>query len=45
MLLGAGFFGYMLALLQRRLSTIVASQDVTHVSACLVLWFLIHYIK
>ncbi|KAL5100529.1 hypothetical protein RYX36_004856 [Vicia faba] len=30
MLVGAGFFGYMLALLQRRLSTIVASQDVTH---------------
>lgn len=27
MLVGAGFFGYMLALLQRRLSTIVASQD------------------
>ncbi|KAK4261293.1 hypothetical protein QN277_004312 [Acacia crassicarpa] len=27
MLLGAGFFGYMLALLQRRLGTIVASQD------------------
>ncbi|CAL5188967.1 unnamed protein product [Lathyrus oleraceus] len=30
MLVGAGFFGYMLALLQRRLSTIVASQDMTH---------------
>lgn len=29
MLVGAGFFGYMLALLQRRLSTIVASQDVS----------------
>ncbi|PNY00712.1 NHL domain-containing protein, partial [Trifolium pratense] len=28
MLIGAGFFGYMLALLQRRLSTIVASQGV-----------------
>ncbi|KAF7809275.1 internalin A [Senna tora] len=27
MLVGAGFFGYMLALLQRRLGTIVASQD------------------
>ncbi|TKY58624.1 eukaryotic translation initiation factor 2C [Spatholobus suberectus] len=27
-LIGAGFFGYMLALLQRRLSTIVASQEV-----------------
>ncbi|XP_020233668.1 uncharacterized protein LOC109813817 [Cajanus cajan] len=27
MLVGAGFFGYMLALLQRRLSTIVASQE------------------
>ncbi|XP_061370182.1 uncharacterized protein LOC133312916 [Gastrolobium bilobum] len=27
MLVGAGFFGYMLALLQRRLSAIVASQD------------------
>ncbi|MED6200732.1 hypothetical protein PIB30_088188 [Stylosanthes scabra] len=27
MLVGAGFFGYMLALLQRRLSSIVASQD------------------
>ncbi|KAL2349388.1 hypothetical protein Fmac_003388 [Flemingia macrophylla] len=27
MLIGAGFFGYMLALLQRRLGTIVASQD------------------
>ncbi|KAK7307209.1 hypothetical protein VNO77_40068 [Canavalia gladiata] len=27
MLVGAGFFGYMLALLQRRLCTIVASQD------------------
>lgn len=29
MLVGAGFFGYMLALLQRRLGTIVASQDVS----------------
>ena len=29
MLVGAGFFGYMLALLQRRLCTIVASQDVS----------------
>ncbi|KAK7386892.1 hypothetical protein VNO78_27250 [Psophocarpus tetragonolobus] len=28
MLVGAGFFGYMLALLQRRLGTIVASQEV-----------------
>nr|XP_027192859.1 uncharacterized protein LOC101495281 isoform X2 [Cicer arietinum] len=28
MLVGAGFFGYMLALLQRRLGTIVESQDV-----------------
>ncbi|KAG5049341.1 hypothetical protein AAZX31_04G133500 [Glycine max] len=28
MLVGAAFFGYMLALLQRRLGTIVASQDV-----------------
>lgn len=44
MLVGAGFFGYMLALLQRRLSTIVASQDMTHVSVCLVFCFLIHYI-
>lgn len=43
MLVGAGFFGYMLALLQRRLSTIVASQDVTLVSVCLVLCFLMHY--
>jgi hypothetical protein len=33
MLIGAGFFGYMLALLQRRLSTIVASQDVSLVSS------------
>lgn len=29
MLIGAGFFGYMLALLQRRLGTIVASQEVS----------------
>jgi len=29
MLVGAGFFGYMLALLQRRLGTIVESQDVS----------------
>jgi len=29
MLVGAAFFGYMLALLQRRLGTIVASQDVS----------------
>ena len=29
MLVGAGFFGYMLALLQRRLGTIVSSQDVS----------------
>jgi hypothetical protein len=36
MLIGAGFFGYMLALLQRRLSTIVASQDVSLVSSPLL---------
>jgi NAD/NADP transhydrogenase alpha subunit len=29
MLVGAGFFGYMLALLQRRLGAIVESQDVS----------------
>lgn len=29
MLVGAGFFGYMLALLQRRLGTIVSSQEVS----------------
>nr|KYP48794.1 hypothetical protein KK1_029523 [Cajanus cajan] len=33
MLVGAGFFGYMLALLQRRLSTIVASQEVITVTS------------
>ncbi|PNX64514.1 NHL domain-containing protein, partial [Trifolium pratense] len=36
MLIGAGFFGYMLALLQRRLSTIVASQDVSLVPSPLL---------
>lgn len=35
MLVGAGFFGYMLALLQRRLGTIVASQDVSAFSCLL----------
>lgn len=29
MLVGAGFFGYMLALLQRRVGTIVSSQNVS----------------
>jgi hypothetical protein len=35
MLVGAGFFGYMLALLQRRVGTIVSSQNVSTLSCLL----------
>lgn len=38
MLVGAGFFGYMLALLQRRVGTIVASQDVSSLSLDFHFW-------
>ena len=41
MLVAAGFFGYMLALLQRRLGTIVASQDVS-ISSFLALFDVLH---
>ena len=41
MLMGAGFFGYMLALLQRRLGTIVASGDVSAYN--ILLLSLVHY--
>lgn len=37
MLVGAGFFGYMLALLQRRVGTIVSSHNVSTLFNCNVL--------
>lgn len=52
MLLGAGFFGYMLALLQRRVGTIVSSQNVStllcydsqHLDVKLALFSLLRYL-